>query len=124
GEIVTQGVEEPGALEDDGHTHHAQPDHEPHDPAGAKADHDLLEPFDELHLAFVSLLRGSAAPTAFAAPGRRRPPRWRVASIDVENCFQRLTTAPGGGQRDLRGTSGITRRFRRRSDLLRGGGDP
>jgi hypothetical protein len=50
GEVVAEGPEEPGPLQDDRHGDHAEEDHQPHDPRGAEADHDALQPLDEIHL--------------------------------------------------------------------------
>ena len=41
-DFIAQRVEEPEPLQDDGHRDDAQPDEQPHDPAGTEADHDLL----------------------------------------------------------------------------------
>ena len=48
-EVVAQRPEVPGALEDDGDGDDAEPEHEPHDPGGAEADHDSLQPLDDVH---------------------------------------------------------------------------
>ena len=49
-DVVAQRPIEPSALEHDSYRDHAQPEQQPHHPAGAEARHELLEPFNQIHL--------------------------------------------------------------------------